>query len=310
MAASISNRSLHSAEYFGEQRDYWWNQDYIGLVAKRLNLSQARRVLDVGSGIGHWGRLILPHLDPGVEMIGVDREPQWVQVATQTAAAKGLSDRVRYQVGEAERLAFADGEFDLVTCQTLLLHVRDYRVVLQEMVRVLKPGGRLLVVEPNNLAGALLRASMGEREGLEDRLRLVRFQAICEYGKEQAGEGNNSTGDRLPGFFVELGLTDLTVYQSDHAYPMVPPYASRPEQVMKEQMIDWAQRDIWIWNESDAKRYFIAGGGPEEEFPGLWRLAMESVRRVADELRAGTYHAAGGSVVYVISAIKPPRERR
>jgi SAM-dependent methyltransferase len=298
-------KHLHSAEYFGEQRNYWWNQDYLALIARRLELGRARRVLDVGSGIGHWGRAILPHLDGTAQIVGVDREPQWVQAATDAAAKRGLDGRVRYVVGEAERLPFADGEFDLVTCQTLLLHVRDYRAVVREMVRVLRPDGRLLLVEPNNLAGAMLRATRATREELEDRMRLARFQAVCEAGKEHLGEGNNSIGDRLPGHLAQTGLERLEVYQSDHAYPMIPPYGTPAQQAMRAQLLDWAGRGFWIWTEADTRRYFAAGGGDEREFEPLWRLALAVVEREAEELRRGTYRDAGGSVVYVISAIKP-----
>ena len=305
MDIPAKHQGLHSAEYFGSQRDFWWNQDYLALIARRLDLVGARHVLDVGSGLGHWGRAILPHLSVEATVTGVDREPQWVGLAGEIAAARGIAERVRYVQGEAERLPFADGEFDLVTCQTLLLHVRDYKAVVREMMRVLRPGGRLLVVEPNNMAGALMRVSMEPRAGLEDRLKLVRFQAICECGKEQAGGGNNSTGDRLPGLFAELGLTDLEVYQSDRAFPLVPPYATAAQQALKEQILDWAERKIWIWNERDTRRYFIAGGGPDSEFSELWTLALASVQREANGLREGTYHCAGGSVIYLVSALTP-----
>ncbi len=305
MALPAKQQGLHSAEYFGAQRDFWWNQDYLALVARRLNLASARRVLDVGSGLGHWGRAILPHLCEEANIIGIDREPEWVRSAGEIATALGIAHRVRYMQGEAERLPFDDDHFDLVTCQTVLLHVRDYKAVVRQMTRVLRPGGRLLVVEPNNMAGALLQISMEPRDTLEQRLKLVRFQAICECGKEQAGEGNNSTGDRLPGLFAELGLTDLAVYQSDCANPLVPPYATAAQQALKEQVLDWADRKIWIWNESDTRRYFIAGGGSDQDFFELWTLALASVQREADGLRGGTYHSAGGSVVYLVSALTP-----
>ena len=44
----------HSAAYFNEQRDFWWNADYLQLVARRLRLSEVSSALDVGAGIGHW----------------------------------------------------------------------------------------------------------------------------------------------------------------------------------------------------------------------------------------------------------------
>ena len=66
-------QDLHSAAWFGEQRDFWWNADYLALVVSRLGLQAARSVLDAGSGIGHWGRALLPHL-PDAQLVGVDRE--------------------------------------------------------------------------------------------------------------------------------------------------------------------------------------------------------------------------------------------
>ena len=305
MEQSGDTQGLHSAEYFGEQRDYWWNQDYLALVARRFGLGSVRRVLDVGSGIGHWGRALLPHLAPDAQVTGVDREPEWVRNAAALAAARGLDSRVRYVQGEAERLPFADGGFDLVTCQTVLLHVPDCRAVVREMIRVARPGGRILVVEPNNLAGALLRASMMDRAELEEALQLARFQALCERGKEQLGEGNNSVGDRLPGLLAELGLARLEVYQSDHAFPMIPPYATPAQRALRDQLLDWAGREFWIWSKQDTHRYFIAGGGQESEFEPLWVLAIREVRREADALRAGTFHQAGGSIIYLISGVTP-----
>jgi SAM-dependent methyltransferase len=305
MASAESQERLHSAEYFGEFRDYWWNPDYLALIAARLGLNSARRVLDVGSGVGHWGRTLLPHLHASAEVVGVDREPQWVRLASQAAASRGLGGRLSYTVGDAHGLPFGDGSFDLVTCQTVLLHLADVPRALREMVRVLAPGGRLLVAEPNNRAGALIRVRGGTPQETDDQLRLARLQAICELGKERLGEGDNSIGERLPRFFAELGLNDLQVFQSDHAYPMTPPYATPAQRALKEQLLEWAERGFWVWDERDTRRYFLAAGGDEREFAALWELAVASVRAEADELRRGVHYSAGGSVVYLVSAVSP-----
>lgn len=43
----------HSAAYFNPQRDFWWNADYLQLLAERLGLGDVRSALDVGAGVGH-----------------------------------------------------------------------------------------------------------------------------------------------------------------------------------------------------------------------------------------------------------------
>jgi ubiquinone/menaquinone biosynthesis C-methylase UbiE len=104
---------LHSADYFGPERDFWWNRDYLGLVAARLELGSVRSVLDVGCGVGHWGRALASILPLEATIVGVDRERESVARAARLAEARGLGRRLRYVQGAAEELRFKDGSFDL-----------------------------------------------------------------------------------------------------------------------------------------------------------------------------------------------------
>jgi hypothetical protein len=58
-----------SAAYFNEQRDFWWKADYLQLVARRLRLSEVSSALDVGAGIGHWGRALMALLSPDAHLM-------------------------------------------------------------------------------------------------------------------------------------------------------------------------------------------------------------------------------------------------
>ena len=64
----------HSAEYFGESRDYWWRADFVAFLLERWRLRGSRQVLDVGCGVGHWGRVLMRHLPEDATLSGVDRE--------------------------------------------------------------------------------------------------------------------------------------------------------------------------------------------------------------------------------------------
>jgi ubiquinone/menaquinone biosynthesis C-methylase UbiE len=193
---------LHSADYSGPERDYWWNRDYLELVAARLELGSVRSVLDVGCGVGHWGRLLASILPSDATIVGVDREPEWVERAAQSAATRGIGRRLRYVQGHAEELRFEEGSFDLVTCQTLLMHVATPRIVIREMLRVTTPGGLMLVAEPHNRAQLLIETSVDAEASVEELLERMRFVLMFERGQMALGEGNSSIGDLLPGYLA------------------------------------------------------------------------------------------------------------
>ena len=109
-------------------------------MASRRQLDDVRSVLDVGCGVGHWGTLLVSVLSPEATITGVDREDEWVDAATRRAAAMDLAERCSYRRAAAKSLPFDDASFDLVTCQTVLIHVRDPRAAIREMLRVTKPG--------------------------------------------------------------------------------------------------------------------------------------------------------------------------
>jgi SAM-dependent methyltransferase len=298
------NEKPHSAEYFGEQRDFWWNRDFMALMAERWGLASVRSVLDAGCGIGHWGRVLAPFLSPDAALVGVDREPEWVEKAAALAKEKGLN-RFSYQQGDVNALPFGDASFDLVTCQTLLIHVPDPRATLREFARVLKPGGLLALCEPNNLAGSLVRDSENFAGDIDVLTNAVRLQALCERGKAALGLGNNSVGDLLPGLLHETGLENLQVYLSDKA-TLTLPHQSTPGQAANlAQTEDWLARDFWIWEKAETESYYRAGGGNPAEFEGLWANAMDYRRRSHQAAKEQRLSAVEAGLQYLVSGRKP-----
>lgn len=116
----------------GQERRFQMVRQWAGL--------SDRRVLDVGCGVGMYTGAFLretPHV------FGVELEHDRALEARERAA--GVAQAL------GERLPFADASFDLIFSHEVLEHVRDDRACVEEMVRVARPGGRLIVFVPNRL---------------------------------------------------------------------------------------------------------------------------------------------------------------
>ena len=97
--------------------------------------------LEVAIGTG----LNLPHYPERVRLMGIDLSPEMLALAE--ARGKELGRRLRLTEGDAQDLPFADGSFDTVVCTYALCSVPDDAAAIAEMHRVLKPGGRLILVD-------------------------------------------------------------------------------------------------------------------------------------------------------------------
>jgi ubiquinone/menaquinone biosynthesis C-methylase UbiE len=109
-------------------------------------------VLEVGVGTG----LNLAHYPAGVDVVGVDLSPAMVALARERARETGRAAQLR--VANAEALDLPDASFDTVVGTFVLCSVADHRRAIAEMVRVLRPGGTLLLADHVVAAPAPLRA--------------------------------------------------------------------------------------------------------------------------------------------------------
>jgi demethylmenaquinone methyltransferase / 2-methoxy-6-polyprenyl-1,4-benzoquinol methylase len=124
---------------FGQ--DPRWRQALVAAVAAEPGM----RILDVATGTG---MVAFAHAARGAEVVGLDQSEAMLGGARERLQrTPGLADRLSFVLGEAEALPFADGEFDALTFTYLLRYVDDPAATMRELARVVKPGGRIGMVE-------------------------------------------------------------------------------------------------------------------------------------------------------------------
>jgi demethylmenaquinone methyltransferase/2-methoxy-6-polyprenyl-1,4-benzoquinol methylase len=129
--------------------DVWWRRKAAAL------LEGAKRVLDVCSGTGDMALEIQRRW--GAEVVGSDFAYRMLEIGKLKAAKKSLGSRVRFQQADTLRLPYKDGSFDASTVAFGIRNVVDTERGIREMARVLRPGGRVVILEFTLPKNALLR---------------------------------------------------------------------------------------------------------------------------------------------------------
>lgn len=114
-------------------------------LATLATLPEGAEVLDVGCGIGGPARTLAAEFD--CRVTGVDLVEEYCHVAALLTERVGLDDRVTFRQGNALDLPFDDDAFDVVWVQHVAMNVAEKATLFDELTRVLRPGGRLVLHE-------------------------------------------------------------------------------------------------------------------------------------------------------------------
>jgi ubiquinone/menaquinone biosynthesis C-methylase UbiE len=163
---------------------------YQAIDPQKLCLTPGARLLDVGCGTGR--HLLELSRAPG-SFVGLDmsldelRAMRYMLALTQRE--RPVLATIQCVQGDGERLPFANGLFDCVICTETLEHVPDDRVVARELVRVLRPGGVLVVSVPDEHSERLLwRLSPRYRTTPGGHVRIYRRADIARLLRESGAE--------------------------------------------------------------------------------------------------------------------------
>ena len=165
--SALSPRKQHALELFAGLPDAYdrmgrllsfgqdprWRRALVDAIDPR----PGQRVLDVATGTGLVAFALARR---GAEVVALDQSEDMLAGArVRLTRHTDLADKITFAQGEAERLPFADGEFDALTFTYLLRYVDDRGATMRELARVVRPGGRIGMVEFGVPASTPLRAA-------------------------------------------------------------------------------------------------------------------------------------------------------
>jgi len=103
-------------------------------------------ILDVATGTGDMAIMMTRHI-PSSHITGIDISTGMLDIGRQKITRLGLQEKIDLQTGDSEAIHFPDNHFDAITVAFGVRNFENLEQGLQEMLRVLKPGGRLVVLE-------------------------------------------------------------------------------------------------------------------------------------------------------------------
>lgn len=160
-----------------------------------LAVQEGETILEVGCGTGGAVRALAPLVEPRGRVIGIDASATMIAEAEKRSV--GLTSPIEYRVADAQALPFPDNSFDGCYADGVFEILPDPQRALAEMVRVLRPGGRLVIPGPD------ADASVIDAADRDVTRRFIHF--MSDY------ESNGWIGRQLPGYALDLGLDEINV---------------------------------------------------------------------------------------------------
>jgi demethylmenaquinone methyltransferase/2-methoxy-6-polyprenyl-1,4-benzoquinol methylase len=155
VVAPASERNLAARELFAPLAGTYdryarllsFGQDprWRAFLVSRVDAGPGDAIVDVACGTGAVSVELARTL--GCRVVGVDQSPEMLAEGRRRVEAAGLGDRIELRDGRAEELPFADGTFAGLTFTYLLRYVDDPAATMRELVRVVRPGGTIAMLE-------------------------------------------------------------------------------------------------------------------------------------------------------------------
>jgi len=211
-------------KYLLKDRAEFWRADTIKMIAKWIGLKHGITIIDVGCGYGYLGYTFYKYFGKSGTYLGTDHSENLMREAAEMAPNWATFGKVEFLQGDAYKLPYPDNSADIVMCQTLLMHLAEPEKAVAEMIRVCKPGGKVVCMEPDNFA----QNSNNSFSPLRPDFELFWLQSKIYYymiqGRKLSGYGDNAIGYKIPAMLKKAGLIKIDARANDRIYLYDAPY--------------------------------------------------------------------------------------
>lgn len=143
MFNSIAGKYDFLNHFLSAGTDIYWRRKAVD----ELKQLRPARILDIATGTADFAIETLRAATKDAQITGVDISEGMLEVGRRKLAAKGLANRIQLELGDSENLPFPDNSFDAVTASFGVRNFENLSKGLAEMYRVLRPGGKLVILE-------------------------------------------------------------------------------------------------------------------------------------------------------------------
>ena len=165
------------------------------------------------------------------EVVGLDIELKWLDLFKQRMAGK--IENVHAYQGDVHTFPTFSSDFDVVTCQTVLMHCHDPQQVLKNMFSVLRPGGHCFIAESiNQINRSILCESLASRQSTQSNL-LWSFWNDFHNQKIREGAGDHNIAVRIPGMLHKAGFRNVRAIFNERIEFESAPFSSLDELVQE-----------------------------------------------------------------------------
>ena len=265
MPASVRTLDALTSATLKHVREEWWDDAFTSFLVERLRPRAGNKILDVGCGTGT-AELRLSRLRVSqVTLVGIDLVVE--RTATAERTADGHNMRASFAAADACHIPFPDGTFDSTFCVAVLQHIQEPAEALREFVRVTRPEGRILAVEPDNAAQYWYSSAPEGMHAFAAGRNFFDALAVSRGDTQDA-----KVGPRLPTLFAQAGIAPAEVQLFPVSVTRLEPPPAR----------------IWA-----ARRAAVDAGSASVSDPAVRAAAAEYMRALSAYETAAQSAAAG-----------------